>query len=180
MKLMQWAGPGDWQDSGVELPRVDARADVQLQRWCIVAGGLGLILSRLGDAECRGRYPCTQRLHEVIRDALRRSRPVNAGAHLLGDVMHEIAEVADPLTRRSLRACFDACVRAPGTPAPQGHADAAPGHRLSSLVSQPRPSQRASRLRSREDVETRLQMEVMAERDRALRQSVAARRSGTA
>jgi hypothetical protein len=105
--LMKWAAShAAWSVSELELPRVDPAADPALQRLCAVAGGLGLILSRLQSTERSARFPHTEALYALIRRRLRHSEPVRAGADLLGEVMHEIADSADPLTRGCLKACF--------------------------------------------------------------------------
>lgn len=102
-----------WSASHLELPELDASADPALQRWCAVAGGLALILSRASPSECAARFSCTGTLYELVQRQLRQSQPVVAAAELVGEVMHEVADVADPVTRRCLRACFDASLRRP-------------------------------------------------------------------
>lgn len=113
--LMNWAvgTQGDWSDSGLALPVLDVAAEAPLQRWCAVAGGLALILSRVADAERAARFAHTHVLYVQVRRRLRQAQPVDASAELIGEVMHEIADVADPLTRNCLKACFQAAVRQP-------------------------------------------------------------------
>jgi hypothetical protein len=47
----------------------------------------------------------------MLREAMRQGRRPEAGAALVGDVMHEVAEVADPMTQASLGACFRECLK---------------------------------------------------------------------
>ncbi|WP_169417773.1 hypothetical protein [Ramlibacter agri] len=109
-KLMQWAtSRGDWQRSDfLALPTVDAQDDAMLQRWQVVVGGLALLLSRESPSGRSARFPHTMRLYQGLRQRLRQGRYVDASPELIGDVMHETASVADPLTTRCLRACFQA------------------------------------------------------------------------
>lgn len=109
-KLMQWAASrGDWQRSDfLALPEVDAQDDAMLQRWQVVVGGLALVLSRESLSGRNARYPHTMRLYQGLRRRLRQGRVIDASPELISDVMHEIAQVADPLTTRCLRACFQA------------------------------------------------------------------------
>jgi hypothetical protein len=180
MNLMPWTGTsGAWTESDASLPRVDPRDELQLQRWCVIAGGLALVLSRAADTERRARLAATQRLYEVIRHGLERSASVAAGAMLISDVMHEIAETADGLTRRCLRACFEASLRSDPTDASAqggGPVTLPPlGGGASSLLSQPRPSRLASEGGDRADVH--INARLLAERASALRRSVAAART---
>lgn len=176
---MNWVGaPGQWKVSELELPRVDAAADAGLQRWCAVAGGLGLILSRLGSAERSSRFPHTTALYALVRHRLRRSQPVRAGAELLGEVMHEVAETADPLTRSCLRACFQESLGDAAADGARAPAPAASG--ISALTSRPRPSSQASGATRQGDTDTSFNTEMLLERSRALRRSVAAARQSLA
>jgi hypothetical protein len=173
--LMKWAGsPAAWTVSELELPRVDPAADPSLQRWCAVAGGLGLILSRLGSMERSARFPQTEALYALIRRRLRHSEPVRAGAELLGEVMHEIADSADPLTRACLKACFEASLRqdadAAAPTAPQPLAGS------SQVSAEPRPSGRGSQRPDSDAADTSFNTDVLLERSNALRRLLAAAR----
>ena len=174
---MNWVGaPGHWKVSELELPRVDAGADAALQRWCAVAGGLGLILSRIGSAERSSRFAHTAALYALVRHRLRRSQPVRAGAELLGEVMHEVAEAADPLTRSCLRACFHESLGDAAADGAQVQAHASSASGVSALTSRPRPSSQASAAPRQGDTDTSFNTEMLLERSRALRRSVAAAR----
>lgn len=140
--LRRTPGGARWRASELELPRMDPAASLLQQRWCVVAGGLALILSRLGETERASRFSYTDQLYAGIREALQRARPVAAGAELIGEVMHEVAETADGLTRQCLKSCFLASMR-------QFDAGAGCERPTSALVSQPQPSTHAQVLAAR-------------------------------
>ena len=176
-KLMKWVGvAGDWSPSELQLPRLDRDAEPALQRWCVVAGGLALVLSRLEPAQRAARFAQSERLYTLIRHALVTARPVPAGAELLGDVMHEIAEVADLPTRSCLKACFQDCLREP----PRGDASLAGGRtaaNASALSSQERSSRRSTQGAQREAADTSFNEALLAERASALHRAVAVARN---
>jgi hypothetical protein len=179
-KLINWAvSQSDWACSALELPALEADADVVLQRWCVVAGGLGLILSRLRPTERSAHFAATHGLYVLIRRRLRQSQPVGAGADLLGDVMHEIAEVADPLTRRCLRAAFDASLGERAEVGAGAALSTSSGNSqpVSSLVSGSRTLLGdGRRSRNPNNAETSLIPEMLVERATALRKTIAAAR----
>jgi len=76
----------------------------------LVAGGLALILSRCTETLIRQELAATHALHEILRTQLRRKGPVDTSAELISEVMHEVAEHADPGTRNALKRCLDARV----------------------------------------------------------------------
>ena len=173
-RLMQWAGSqGHWTQSDFGgLPAVQREADVGLQRWQVVAGGLALLLSRVSPSERSARFSASYRLYQGLRRRLRQGAVVDASSNLLSDVMHEIAGVADTMTTQCLRACFDASLK-PGYP----HGDIPEGAgETSRLQSQPRPSSRSRSLPSRDAEATGFNQDILAERASALRNSLAAAR----
>lgn len=175
---MNWVGASrHWKVSGLELPRVELAADAALQRWCVVAGGLGLILSRIGGPERSARFAHTAALYALVRHRLRRSQQVCASASLLGEVMHEVAETADPLTRSCLKACFQDSLGAPATDGDRAQAQAQASSTPSPLTSAPLPSSQASAAQRAADTSFNTQM--LLERSRALRRSVAAARQSS-
>jgi hypothetical protein len=91
-----------------ELPAVPRDASDVIRHFFVVAGGIALLLSRCSAEGIARHYPRTNTLYRQIRAELRKGSAVSANAHLLSDVMHEVAEHADPTTRASLRYCFDA------------------------------------------------------------------------
>ena len=97
-----------WKRSPLgELPVVPKAATDVARHFCVVAGGLALIISRCSPEGIARHYPKSNFLYGLLRNELGRGSEVTANAHLLSDVMHEIAEHADPSTRASLRFCFD-------------------------------------------------------------------------
>ena len=141
-RLIRWtAARGHWTPSAyLGLPAVQTQEDPLLQRWQVVAGGIALVLSRLSASEQKARFSATARLYPYLRQRLREARSVDVAPELLSDVMHELAGVADPLTTRCVRACFDASLlpRAHGAPA---DADTSGDSRSTgALQSQPRPA----------------------------------------
>lgn len=98
---------GAWRRSAYsELPEVP-RGEAELTRHhLVIAGGLALILSRASSVELAGSLHATQELHERLRRELRLGS-VDIDAALLGDVVHEIDESADPGTKASLRRCYE-------------------------------------------------------------------------
>lgn len=112
LRLVQWVrSRGEWRSSEWALPHPRRETQPDTRRWMAVAGGLALILSRVPPSEQRARFASTLQAYALIRRRLRQSRPVDASAGLLNDVMHEVAEVADPVTRSGLHASFQAAVR---------------------------------------------------------------------
>lgn len=102
---------GAWRNSPYsDLPEV-SRGDTELTRhYLVIAGGLALILSRATAPELGAGLQATQELHEHLRRELRLGI-VDADPALLGEVMHEIDELADPRTKVSLRHCYDVQVQ---------------------------------------------------------------------
>ncbi len=167
-KLMHWVGShGAWQGSGLVLPAIDAAADAALQRWCVVAGGLALLLSRASETERAARFGHSIALYGFIHRRLRQSQCVRVSPELISEVMHEISEIADPLTRNCLKACFHAELRGPASAAAAaGPAPAVPMSEGSS--SQPQAARASS---------TGFTSEQLLERSAALRRKLAAARA---
>lgn len=78
-----------------------------IRHFCIVAGGLALILSRNKDTAIRLHYPYTVEMYELLGKELRKYGRTSAGAGLINNVMHEVAQVADPITMSSLKRCLE-------------------------------------------------------------------------
>jgi hypothetical protein len=177
-KLARWVGSqGDWNPSAWALPALDQDGDAVLQRWRVVAGGLALILSRSGPAEHGARFACSKDLYLLIRRRLRRSAAVDASAELLGEVMHEIAQVADPQTRSCLQACFRARVHG-GEGALPVSGEAGGSQLASSIQPLSATSRRSSsRAEALDGAPTSFNTDLLTERARTLRQSIAAARS---
>lgn len=152
-RLMRWTtSRGHWSRSDyLGLPVLQLDAEPDLQRWQVVAGGLALVLSRLTPNE-HGRFAAAHKLYHVLRRRLRRGAIITPSPHLLSDVMHEIADVADPMTTRCLRICFQRSLsRGARAPTEEGY----DSRNTSRLVSQPRPSRLHSRWEDTHQQETR-------------------------
>jgi hypothetical protein len=108
--LRKWIGSqGDWNRSEFsDLPLVGSSEDPVVQRWCVVAGGLGLILSRTSASQRSAHFGVTLQLYQILRERLRQRQPVQASPALLSDVMHEVAALIDPMSKACLKACFRA------------------------------------------------------------------------
>ena len=94
-----------------ELPVRCDEGDDALQHCFALAGGLALILSRARPLEIEERFSASRELYLLLRDRLRKKCGADPGADLLNDVLHEIALVADPLTKASAQACFRSALR---------------------------------------------------------------------
>ena len=107
-RLIQWMGSKDaWRCSRFsDLPQLKHDQRSAAHHWCVVAGGIALILSRSTEAQRSAHLRATQALYEVLREALRHERRPRADAALVGDVMREVAELADPMTQASLGECL--------------------------------------------------------------------------
>jgi len=181
--LAQWmTSKGSWrcgEFSDLPVPARDANS--ALQQWTIVAGGLALILSRASPSEASERFPSSLQLYDLLRERLRQHLPVGASAALLGEAMHEIAPVADPMTKTSLQARFQAALQksagAPSTQPPAGghHAES---RAMTSVQSPARSSRRPSSTRDEEeDLSTIVSLELLFERSTSLRRTVATARA---
>jgi len=160
--LRQWIGtPAGWHRSRYsDLPEFRDDDDLAVRHWAIVTGGLALILSRATDAELSTHFACSHELYELLRRQLRQTHFVEAPAELLSGVQREVATVADPMTKSSLRACWQARMRQahpPGAADPMGTAShPEPG--------EPGPS-------------TQVNADLLLERSTSLRKTVAAART---
>jgi hypothetical protein len=175
-RLMKWVGSqGDWNCSGWNLPALAADTEASVQRWAVVAGGLALVLSRTEAPERSAHFAASHALYQVIRRDLRHGRPPAAGAALLGEAMHELAQVADPATRRCLMACFQDAVKHPG-----GVQAVAANQAWEPATTQAPASTGASRSASRQAAATSASSELLQERASSLRKTLAAARTGGA
>lgn len=107
--LIRWVGTrGSWRRSRYsDLPELHPSAAPLVNQYCVVAGGLVLILSRRPRRELAGDLLATQELYHLLRKQLRDHGRAKPGATLLSEVMHEVATLADPGTRAALKACFE-------------------------------------------------------------------------
>lgn len=97
-----WAAGARYQAS-LRLP--DGASEVSRQ-FAVAAGGLALILSRTPPRAIQVHFPKTKALYDLLYQELRKYGKTSAGADLINEVMHEVAEHADPKTKVALKACF--------------------------------------------------------------------------
>lgn len=140
------------------LPDVATESDPTRRHELTVLGGLALVLSRQPEARRGSRFPASLMLYEALERGLRSGHP-RVSALLIGEVLIELGDLADAMTRESLRACQQAapleCFEASSPPS-------RPATTTRSTRPPPAP----------EDQETVLSSELLAERSRALRRSV--------
>lgn len=97
-----------WETSSFsDIPMLSDSASEAVRHFCIIAGGLALILSRNRATSIERNYSYTAELYELLSKELRKHGKTSAGAGLIINVMHEVADVADPLTMASLRRCLE-------------------------------------------------------------------------
>lgn len=95
-----------------DLPALSPRATQDDRDNLLLAGGLALLLSRCTPRITARDFPNTLRAYQVLRAHLSRGKPVTLNARMLGELLHEIAEVADAATREAARRCFQRSLRA--------------------------------------------------------------------
>lgn len=114
--MMRWINKKAtaWQRSEVaDLPALRPGTTRALQNWLVLAGGLALVLSRATRDELDNRFHCSLYLYEQLRAKLREGKvTLSIGPDLVGETMHEITGVADPMTLAAGRACFAVCIAA--------------------------------------------------------------------
>lgn len=177
-QFMQWIGSkAVWSSSRFsDLPRLKFEEGSLAHHWCVVGGGLALILSRASDAERATRLTASAQLYEHVRSRLRQGLRPEPGGSLMAEVVHETTHLADPMTRASLGTCFRECLKQQGAaedsrPAPVTLAS------TTSIV----PSRRASSgLDDLDDMPTQINSELLHQRSRTLRHAVAAARTNFA
>lgn len=180
--LMQWIGSkGAWACSRYsDLPELKYDVRSPAHHWCVVAGGLALILSRASGPELLTRLRSTQTLFEHLRRRLRQGRRPGVSADLVSEVMHETTELADPMTRASLGECFRECIKQGGM-AEDTAPSALPAHStVLSRVSSRGSSRHRSTQCDLEDAVTVISPEVLGQRSHNLRQALATARTGFA
>lgn len=112
-----------WQRSEFgDLPVLGPENARALQHLLVLAGGLALILSRATKDELDNRFRCSEYLYRELKSQLGGgARSLSIAADVMGEALHEIAGVADPMTNAAARACFDACVAASRQTPPERH-----------------------------------------------------------
>ena len=157
-----------------ELPVRPDTAEAGLHHWFVLTGGLALILSRARPVEIAERFAATRELYLLLRDRGKNGPAPQPGAELLNDVLHEIATVADPLTKASAQACFRAALQQHG-PQPAGAAAAGAPSTRGGAAS----TLRSTRSAASDHPQTQVSVELFEQRSSTLRQTVAAHRSTT-
>ena len=179
-RLLRWIKPRpNWiRSSPFELPAIGPQQETALRQWTLVAGGLALILSRASEVELAQRFRCSQLLHLMVRRALLQNQPVRVPIDCLADTMHEIAELADPVTKRALLVRFQVAVQAHRGAGAKPSATRAPGAAMAAPSESEMPSPDSitpsSHSRAREEMLGQLALE---DASRSLRQVVATARA---
>lgn len=91
-----------------ELPALLQDGPQMTNQLILSAGGLALVLSRHDIKQAQREYPNAYELYQVLRRDLKRYGRTTAGADLMLDALHEVAQVLDPLSRKALLYCLDA------------------------------------------------------------------------
>ena len=187
--IISWVrAAGGWVRSPFgDLPALRADDAMTHQTWLLLAGGMALILSRASKAELETRYAATRQVYAVARARLEKKRLPKPEATLLRDALHEIANLADPMTKEAGRECLmrvvERLARKSGAPAPvssnpphssQSTASHTTGQApLTPTAAAPAPEP------ERDHAETQLDLDLLFERSNKLRGTVATARSTT-
>jgi hypothetical protein len=191
--IIRWVrATGGWVRSPYgDLPSLRAEDTSVHQTWLILAGGIGLILSRASRAEQEERFAAAREVYAIARTRLHKRRLPKPDLHLLRDALHEIATLADPMTKEAGRECLTRAVeRAASKNKGKGAAPATGISTLSTTSSQALTSSHAPLTTAAaplaptpaeaEDVHaTKIDLELLFERSNKLRHTVAWKRSTT-
>ena len=106
--IISWVrATGGWLRSPFgDLPVLRADDPQVHQTWLILAGGIALILSRASKAELETRFNAARLVYALIRARLEKRRLPKPEPSLLRDALHEIANLADPMTKEAGRECL--------------------------------------------------------------------------
>lgn len=106
--IISWVrATGGWLRSPFgDLPVLRADDPQVHQTWLILAGGIALILSRASKAELETRFNAARQVYALIRARLEKRRLPKPEPTLLRDALHEIANLADPMTKEAGRECL--------------------------------------------------------------------------
>ena len=185
---MGWGrAKGGWLRSPYgDLPMLRADDTPTHQTWLILAGGMALILSRASKAELETRFAATRKVHLAAYARLQQRKLPKPDPALLRDALHEIANMADPMTREAGRECLARAVERAavksGAPLPSGGSP-------STLTSSQGPSIQESTAQAAastamaaaedEHEPTQIDLELLFNRSKRLRGTVAFARSTT-
>lgn len=106
--IISWVrATGGWLRSPFgDLPVLRADDPQVHQTWLILAGGIALILSRASKAELDTRFCAARQVYALVRARLEKRRLPKPEPTLLRDALHEIANLADPMTKEAGRECL--------------------------------------------------------------------------
>lgn len=106
--IISWVrATGGWLRSPFgDLPVLRADDPQVHQTWLILAGGIALILSRASKAELDTRFCASRQVYALVRARLEKRRLPKPEPTLLRDALHEIANLADPMTKEAGRECL--------------------------------------------------------------------------
>jgi hypothetical protein len=169
-----------------DLPLLRADDAMAHQTWLILAGGMALLLSRASSAELEERFVATRKVYAIARARLEKKRLPKPDAALLRDALHEIANLADPMTKEAGRECLARVVergaRKGGAPSTvSSNPPASTQSAAASLTTGQAPLAPAAGAAGEpaepEHEETRLDLDLLFERSNKLRGTVATKRS---
>ncbi|NNU44328.1 hypothetical protein [Ramlibacter montanisoli] len=166
------------------------------QTWLILAGGIALILSRASKAELETRFCAARQVYALVRARLEKRRLPKPEPTLLRDALHEIANLADPMTKEAGRECLARTVErmarkaGTGTPASTGPASlqstgappsshVAPSQVTQSAQAAPLPEPAPAAPPAEDHQATQIDLDLLFERSNKLRGTVAFARSTT-
>lgn len=188
-RIISWVrAAGGWVRSPFgDLPALRADDAMTHQTWLLLAGGMALILSRASKAELETRFAATRQVYAVARARLEKKRLPKPEATLLRDALHEIANLADPMTKEAGRECLmrvvERLARKSGAPAPVSSNPPSSSQSTASLTTGQAPltatAAAAAPEPERDHAETQLDLDLLFERSNKLRGTVATARSTT-
>jgi hypothetical protein len=189
--IIRWVrATGGWVRSPFgDLPSLRAEDTSVHQTWLILAGGIGLILSRASRSEMEERFAAAREVYAIARARLQKRRLPKPDPHLLRDALHEIANLADPMTKEAGRECLARAVERAATkgkgaaPATTGGTSTLSTSSQALPTSQVLSTQAAALAAAPEAAEehhaTQIDLDLLFERSNKLRHTVAWKRSTT-
>ena len=186
---MSWVrGSSGWERSPYgDLPSLRVDDTPAHQTWLILAGGIGLILSRASKAELSSRFAAARQVYAHAHGRLQKRRLPKPEPELLRDALQEIANLADPMTKEAGRECLARTVERQSGKARSKYSTpsaAAAGPLSSSPPTAANSSHVASTQTAaistvEDNAATQIDLDLLFERSTKLRDAVAWRRSTT-
>ena len=189
--IISWVrANGGWLRSPFgDLPVLRADDAPAHQTWLIFAGGVALILSRASRAELETRFAAARQVYAHARGRLEKKRLPKPEPALLRDALHEIANMADPMTKEAGRECLARTVerlarKSGATTASTGPASlhstsAPPSSQVVATQGAPLGAMPTAQAGGDEHEATRIDVDLLFERSNKLRGTVAGKRSNT-